>query len=135
MYDVDVDVLSMIINFTFHPTSTKIYSLFTLYFSTAKLQLKEDTFQHCGLVSQLSLVCSRCRHSTPLPTSRQRTKKGQSYDVNRRAAYAMGEIGGSRAMMVDFCSIFNMPAPPNPSSWSHHNISTCIYSALVDELM
>ena len=94
--------------------------------------MTDDPNQQRGLFSGLAMVCSNCKRSTPLPTSLPRPGVGVSYDVNRLAAYAMGEIGGGRSLMENICSIFNMPPPPNKTSWSQHN--TAIYTVLNEEL-
>ena len=62
-----------------------------------------------GLVSNLQLQCSSCNQATPIQTSTTVTKRGKSYDVNRRAVYHSLESGGGYEGLSSFCSIMNMP--------------------------
>jgi len=50
-------------------------------------------------------------------------RDGVSYDVNRRAAYAMKELALGRDGMTKFCDIFDMSPPSNGKSWSLHHRS------------
>ncbi|XP_033099990.1 uncharacterized protein LOC117103530 [Anneissia japonica] len=98
----------------------------------AKLDVIE-TGQRNGLHSQFIAKCKTCGKSSEFETSTLRTTKlGRSFEVNRRAAYAMSELGLGREAMVTICSIFNMPPPPNPKSWADH--VTAIHSALHEEV-
>ena len=59
----------------------------------------------------------------------------KSYDVNRHATIAMGELGLGREGMAEFSSVFDMPAPSNSDSWSKHNktVHKAAKKALRDE--
>ncbi|CAH3152730.1 unnamed protein product [Pocillopora meandrina] len=66
-------------------------------------------------MADLSVECSSCLEATPLKTSDTITKKGQSFDVNRRAVYHSLETGGGYEGLVTFCSIMNMPCLSLPA--------------------
>ena len=73
------------------------------------LILKENSSGRNGLMADLSVECSSCLEAKPLKTSDTITKKGQSFDVNRRAVYHSLETEGGYEGLVTFCSIMNMP--------------------------
>jgi len=60
-------------------------------------------------MSELLIQCSVCDNVTPMPTSTSVTKRGKSYDVNRRAVYHSLESGGGYEGLASFCSVMNMP--------------------------
>ena len=66
-------------------------------------------------MADLSVECSSCLEATPLKTSARITKRGQSFDVNRRAVYHSLETGGGYGGLVSFCSIMNMPCLSLPA--------------------
>lgn len=66
-------------------------------------------------MADLSVECSICLDATPLKTSSTITKRGQSFDVNRRAVYHSLETGGGYEGLVSFCSIMNMPCLSEPA--------------------
>ncbi|KAK3741429.1 hypothetical protein QZH41_003985 [Actinostola sp. cb2023] len=74
------------------------------------LSLKENAGGKAGLVADLYLECSSCGQSTSLKTSTTVTKRGKSYDANRRAVYHSIETGGGYEGLSSFCSIMNMPS-------------------------
>ena len=66
-------------------------------------------------MSELFFECNMCEHITPLNTSSSVTKRGKSYDVNRRAVYHSLETGGGYEGLSAFCSIMNMPCISKPA--------------------
>lgn len=66
-------------------------------------------------MADLSVECSSCLEATPLKTSARITKRGQSFDVNRRAVYHSLETEGGYEGLVSFCSIMNMPCLSLPA--------------------
>ena len=60
-------------------------------------------------MSELSLQCSTCHGSTPLPTSTSVTQRGKSFGINRRAVYHAIETGSGYEGLTAFCSIMNIP--------------------------
>ena len=88
-----------------------------------KLILYENESARWGLYSQLYLKCNfvDCGVETLLHTSKLRgVPRSRSYEVNRRATFAMSEMGNQRADMAKFCSSMNMPPPPDEKSWHLH---------------
>ena len=93
-----------------------------IFVSTAGILLEEDFTKRSGLCSTLNVRCTKCSHKTQVRTSKLcQGRAGKSYEVNRRAAFAMSELGLGRQGMVDFCCIFDMPEPSTSDSWSQHN--------------
>ena len=66
---------------------------FLLFFNSGNLTIEENSSSRAGLKSDLSIYCSACDESTPWQTSPNITKKGKSFDVNRRAVYHAIESG------------------------------------------
>lgn len=85
------------------------------YYVLGCLTLKENSSGRNGLMADLSVECSSCLEATPLKTSDTITKKGQSFDVNRRAVYHSLETGGGYEGLVTVCSIMNMPCLSLPA--------------------
>ena len=83
--------------------------------------LEEDPKRCQGLCSTLYLRCTKCSYKSEMKTSNLCIGSQKSYDMNRRATVAMGELGLGREGMAEFSSIFDMPAPSNSDSWSEHN--------------
>ena len=77
--------------------------------------MKENPSGRNGLMANLSVECNTCPNATPLKTSSTITKRGQSFDVNRRAVYHSLETGGGYEGLVTFCSIMNMPCLSEPA--------------------
>ena len=71
--------------------------------------LEENTSSRAGLMSEFSLVCSACDHTTSIKSSSCVTQRGRSFDVNQRAVYHSLETGGGYEGLSSFCSIMNMP--------------------------
>ena len=82
---------------------------YTYLFCLGILTLEDDTTKRQGLMSELSLQCNTCPESTPLLTSTSVTRRGTSYDINRRAVYHAIETGSGYEGLATFCSIMNMP--------------------------
>ena len=78
-------------------------------FFSANLTLEEDYSSRAGLMSCLSIHCSDCNESSPLETSVKITKRGKSFDVNRRAVYHSMETGTGYEGLDSLCAIMNMP--------------------------
>ena len=66
---------------------------FLLFFNSGNLTIEENSSSCAELTSDLSIHCSACDQSTPWQTSPNITKKGKSFDVNRRAVYHAIESG------------------------------------------
>lgn len=92
-----------------------------IFIFSAGVVLEEDASKRRDLCSTLYIRCTKCGHKYETKTSRRTGERGQSYDVNRRATYIMGELGHGQAAMADFCSVFNMPPPVASGNWSLHN--------------
>lgn len=73
-------------------------------------------------MADLSVECSVCLDAPPLKTSSTITKRGQSFDVNRRAVYHSLETGGGYKGLVSFCSIMNMPCLSEPAYYKQVDI-------------
>ena len=91
---------------------------------SANLTLEERASSRAGLMSNLSLNCSACKESSQLLTSGNITKRGKSYDVNRRAVYHSLESGTGYEGLASFCGVMNMPC-----------ISTRAYYKQVDSIL
>ena len=96
-----------------------VFSYFN--FVLGGLIMDEDFTLRQGLCSTLMLCCTRCSYKKEVKTSRRLPGPGQSFDVNRRAALAMSELGLGREGMATFCGIFNMLPPSQSGSWYAHN--------------
>lgn len=83
------------------------------------LTLQENKNGRRGLMTELSVQCSSCPEESPLETSFSITKRGQSLDINRRAAYHSLETGGGYEGLASFCSIMNMPCLSKPAYYQH----------------
>ena len=86
--------------------------------------LEENASGRAGLMSELSLNCDACDESTTLQTSTNITKRGKSFDVNRRAAYHSIETGIGYEGLASFCGVMNMPC-----------LSTRAYYKQVDNIL
>ena len=83
-----------------------------------------DTGVTYGLCCTLAFMCLKCSKTTNWDTS-DRVKPVAEYaspgqlpfDVNRRASYAVSEIGLGREGLATFCGIMGMPLPSNTSAW------------------
>lgn len=73
------------------------------------LTIEENTGRRAGLMSDLSICCDGCDEDTTLHTSVNISKRGKSFDVNRRAVYHSIETGCGYEGLASFCSIMNMP--------------------------
>ena len=71
-----------------------------------KLLLREDYEERYGLKSSLYVECSNCKlkKRTFLPTSKNITDKGKSYDINRRAVFTSLELGIGFNGLETFCA-------------------------------
>ena len=83
-----------------------------------------DTGVGNGLCSTLAFMCLKCGEKTNWDTSRRVTPQPEHerigklpFDVNRRAAYGVSEIGLGREGLATFCGIMGMPLPSNVSAW------------------
>ena len=68
---------------------------------------EEDRRQ--GLLSKLIVECSTCNNVEVLDTSTSVSRRGTSFDVNRRLVYSSIEMGGGYEGLATLCSIMNMP--------------------------
>ena len=95
-----------------------------LFVSSANIILQETESGRAGLKSDLSLICSACDESTSLQTSANITKRGKSFDVNKRAVFHSLESGTGYEGLSSFCGIMNMPC-----------MSTSSYYKQVDSIL
>ena len=77
--------------------------------------MKENPAGRNGLMADLFVECNVCHDATPLKTSSTVTKRGQSFDINRRAVCNSLETGGGYEGLAAFCSIMNMPCLSEPA--------------------
>ena len=82
------------------------------------LILQEMNGKRKGCASCLRLLCCSCGWSIQFSTSKQISK---FFEVNRRLVYSMRSIGCGHAAAKRFCGLMNMPPPPRPTPYSHHN--------------
>ena len=64
---------------------------------------------------------TKCGKKSSSKTSKFTDEHRKSFDVNRKAAYAMAKQGKGRKALADSSSIGDMPPPPGDSSWALHN--------------
>ena len=69
-----------------------------------KLLLREHCKERYSLKSSLYVECCDCKKRTFLPTSKNITDKGKSYDINRRAVFASLELGIGFNGLETFCT-------------------------------
>lgn len=87
---------------------------------SGKLSLTEDETQRAGLMSSLYIQCGDCKHMINVPTSKKRTPRGMSYEVNRRSVYAAASLGLGHKGLSQFCAFLNMPPPIHHDSYQMH---------------
>lgn len=73
------------------------------------LSIEESATGGAGLKSTLMICCQACGKNIQMETSKNITKRGKSYDVNRRAVYHSIESGGGYEGLLSFCAAMNMP--------------------------
>jgi len=95
-----------------------------LFVSSTNITLQETESGRAGLKSDLSLMCSACDESTSLQTSANITKRGKSFDVNKRAVFHSLELGTGYEGLASFCGIMNKPC-----------MSTSAYYKQVDSIL
>ena len=66
--------------------------------------MREDYKERYGLKSSLYVECSNCKKRIFLPTSKNITDKGNSYDINRRTVFASLELGIGFNGLETFCA-------------------------------
>lgn len=76
-------------------------------FYIGNLLLEEGRKQ--GFMSSLNIECDSCKNVEVLDTSDSVSRRGTSYDVNRRMVYSSIEIGCGYEGLVTLSSILNMP--------------------------
>ncbi|XP_058961471.1 uncharacterized protein [Pocillopora verrucosa] len=90
----------------------------------ANIILQENESGRAGLKSDLTITCSACDESISFQTSANITKRGKSFDVNKRAVYHSLESGTGYEGLASFCGIMNMPC-----------MSTSAYQKQVDSIL
>ena len=85
-----------------------------------KLSLTEDETQKAGLMTSLYIQCNKCKNMIHLPTSKKRTPRGLSYEVNRRSVYAAASLGLGHKGLSQFCAFLNMPLLVHHDSYQMH---------------
>lgn len=78
------------------------------------LLFMEDNLKWKGCASTLRLLCEQCGWKHSFCTSK---KQGKSFEVNRRIVYGMRTLGKGYAGARKFCTIMNMPPPPNEKAF------------------
>ena len=76
-------------------------------FYIGNLLLEEGRKQ--GFMSSLNIECDSCKNVEVLDTSDSVSRRGTSYDVNRRMVYSSIEIGCGYEGLLTLSSILNMP--------------------------
>ena len=81
-----------------------------------------DSRESNGLCSTLGLMCLACGVVTKWNTSEvadlNKSQPGKPpFDINRRAAYAISEVGLGRESLATFCGIMGMPLPSETKTW------------------
>ena len=94
---------------TLHISNKKVSYTARLFVSSANITLQETESGRAGLKSDLSLICSGFDERTLLQTSANITKRGKSFDVNKRAVFHSLESGTGYEGLASFCGIMNMP--------------------------
>ena len=80
-----------------------------------------------GLSNSLYFECSYCKHRVYLETSQ---KTGGVSDTNRRAAYAMSEIGLGREDLSTICEVMKLSQSVSDSNFQEHN--EAIHNAIIE---
>ena len=104
--------------------SSVSYYIFLFFLSSANIILQENESGRAGLKSDLTITCSACDESISFQTSTNVTKRGKSFDVNKRAVYHSLESGTGYEGLASFCGIMNMPC-----------MSTSAYQKQVDSIL
>jgi len=71
-------------------------------------------------MTSLYIQCDSCKHMIHLPSSKKRTPRGMSYEVNRRSVYASASLGIGHKGLTQFCAFLNMPPPVCHDSYQMH---------------
>ena len=66
------------------------------------------------------IQCDNCKHMIHLPSSKKRTPRGLSYEVNWRSVYAAASLGLGHKGLSQFCGFLNMPPPVHHDSYQIH---------------
>lgn len=77
-----------------------------------------DTSKKMGCCVILNLTCSNCE--SVIGSCATSKRNGQYFEVNRRLAYAMKQIGGGHREAEQFMTVMNMPPPPNQAPYNKH---------------
>ena len=87
-----------------------------------RLMLSEDYDKRCGLKSSLHLKCSSCQKKTSFSTSKNvATKRGRSFDANRRAVLSALHQGVGFRGLESFCALLNLPCLDKKSYYKQMN--------------
>ena len=90
------------------------------HFKGGRLSLMEDETLKAGLMTSLYIWCNKCKnmiHMHAMPTSKKRTPRGMSYEVNRRSIYAAASLGLGHKGLSQFCAFLSMPPPVHHDSY------------------
>lgn len=99
----------ILFSFKCQANHTGFHSMFACLCLSGDFHLEENMSSRAGLMSEFSLVCSACDHTTSIKSSSCVTQRGRSFDVNRRAVYHSLETGGGYEGLSSFCTVMNMP--------------------------
>ena len=91
----------------------------------ADVILSDDISKRAGLNSHLQFHCLSCNTKVSMSTGKDVKRKKASFDVNRRAVFAAGEIGIGRESVSALCDIINMPPPPSNRAYQQHKAAIC----------
>ena len=91
----------------------------------ADMTLSEDVPKRAGLNGHLDFQCLTCGTKVSMATGKDLKGKKASFDINRRAVFAAGEIGIGREALSTMCEIINMPPPPSCRAYQQHRTAIC----------
>ena len=91
----------------------------------ADIELSEDVSKRAGLCSHLIFHCLSCDTKVSMSTGKESKGKKASFDINRRAVFAAGEIGIGREALSTMCAVVNMPPPPSLRAYQQHKTAIC----------
>ena len=101
-----------------------------------RLMLSEDYDKRCGLQSSLHFKCSNCKKKTTFSTSKSvATKRGRSFDVNRRAVLSALHQGVGFTGLESFCAMLNLPCLDKKSYYKQMNSIVCTIKKAADTEM
>ena len=104
-----------------------------LFFYVGSLTAMENLSARNRLMIGLSVKFSECHEETTLKSSSTITKRGQLFDVNRRAVYHSLETGGGYEGLRTFCALMNIPFIAEPAYYKQIDAILAALEAKADE--